>query len=316
MQNCILVTAIGTINGTAIIQELRKQDDVYLFGADIYPANYVVNSKDVDEFYQFPIVADDIENYVMYLLQFCKEHTINAIYAVIDEEVLALAQHREEFHDIGVVVCVPDLQTVEVCHNKAFFANWMEENMPEQNIRTYRNMKDIEAFPVFIKPIHGRASAGCRKVESMQELEELAINWNEYVVQEFVKGEWYAADIIANPKHNQLWVVQRKEHMRNSNGCGTVVEIVDDERIREICKQLAEKMHIIGVVNVEFFVNGDEIKIIEVNPRLPAGTAFTCMAGGNTVWNALHIVQGEPCEIQPLCIGDFYARRYETYKMK
>lgn len=315
MNNRILVTAIGTINGTAIIQELKKQQDVYVLGADIYPANYVVNSKDVDEFYQFPIVAEDIEKYMNFLLQFCKERAVNAIYAVIDEEVFALAQHRKEFQDIGVAVCVPDLQTVEVCHNKALFAKWMQDNMPEHIIRTYKNVEEIETFPVFVKPIHGRASAGCRKIESLQQLEELAIDWNEYVVQEFVKGEWYAADIISNPQYNQLFVIQRKEHMRNGNGCGTVVEIVGDERIQAICIQIAKKMHITGVVNVEFFVNGDDIKIIEVNPRLPAGTAFTCMAGGNTVWNALRIAQGQPCEIQSISVGDFYARRYETYKM-
>ena len=315
MNNHILVTAIGTINGTAIIQELKKHEDVYVLGADIYPSNYVVNSKDVDEFYQFPIVAEDIEKYVNFLLQFCKEHVISAIYAVIDEEVLALAQHRNEFQDTGVMVCVPNLETVEICHNKARFFEWMKDNMPGEYIRTYKDVSEIDTYPVFIKPIHGRASIGCRRVDTKQDLLNLALDWSEYIVQEYVNGDLIAADVIANPKYDQLYVVQRKELLRNGNGCGTVVEIVNDERITALCTQLAQKMGIEGVVNVEFFVNEKDIKIIEVNPRLPAGTAFTCMAGGNTVLNALKITKGERCECRPIDIGAIYARRYETYAM-
>lgn len=317
MQNRILITAIGTINGTAIIRELRKgSDNNYLIGTDIFPANYIVNSREVDEFYQFPKVVDDTEQYIEYIKGFCKDHQIDAIYAVIDEEVLALASHREEFKQLGVAVCEPDLRTVEICHDKARFALWMQENMPDNNIRTYKNINEISEYPVFIKPIHGRASVGCRKVETYKELKDLKLNWNEYVIQEFATGELYAADIIANPQHNQLLVVQRKEHLRNSNGCGMVVEIVNETKINEVCECFAKKMGVEGIINIEFFVSETDIKIIEVNPRLPAGTEFTCMAGGNTVVNALKIANGEKCEWGSINFGAIYARRYETYEMK
>ena len=50
----VLVTAIGTMNCTTIIEELRKNKSYYIIGADINPEQYISNSKYVDEFYVFP----------------------------------------------------------------------------------------------------------------------------------------------------------------------------------------------------------------------------------------------------------------------
>jgi len=316
MSTCFLVTAIGTINGTAIINELRtKVCDCYILGADIYPANYVVNSRDVDEFYQFPPVMPDVTKYIGFLKEFCVKHHVNAIYSVIDEEVQALVCERDAFSKMGVLLCAPDKHTVELCHNKKLFNRWLKGCMPEYCIKTYESFEQINEYPVFVKPVHGRASAGCKKVENCRQLEELNIDWVNSVVQEFVTGDMVAVDAICNPRNSQFFVVQRKELLRNSNGCGIVVEIIDDERLTQACRRLANEMQIEGVVNVEFFVKEDCVQIIEVNPRLPAGTAFSCLAGGNTVCNALHIARGESCEVKDTKIGTFYARRYETYEM-
>ena len=103
--------------------------------------------------------------------------------------------------------------------------------------------------------------------------------------------------------------------MRNSNGCGTVVEIIDNKEINEICVSLAEKLDLNGLINVEFFLSESGPKIIEINPRLPAGTSYSCLAGANTVINTLLIAEGKPCEFDKIKIGAKYARRYETYEM-
>ena len=58
-----------------------------------------------------------------------------------------------------------------------------------------------------------------------------------------------------------------------------------------------------------------ESKIIEINPRLPAGTSYSCLAGCNTVLNLLHIAKGLPLIESNIKIGARFARRYETYEM-
>ena len=174
-------------------------------------------------------------------------------------------------------------------------------------------------YPLFMKPVEGVASSGCRKLSSQKELaayvSEKTIG-KEIIVQDFVDGQNITVDCIRNRKTGQKAQIQRRELLRNSNGCGIAVEIFDDEKLTDICNDLMETLDLNGVVNMEFFETGDGYRIIEINPRFSAGTAYSCMAGINTVLNAVAISDGRPCEFGNVEVGAHFAERYEAYRMK
>ena len=313
----VLVTAIGTMNCTTIIQELKKYANrYYILGADINERQCIANSNEVNEYYQFPSVLKDREGYAAFVLSFCIEHDVNIVYCVVDEEVEILAKNRDKFEKAGIVLCLANTDAIITCHNKDLFAEWSEKEIPEYCIKrfvSYEDVKDSD-FPVFIKPIEGRASIGCRLVENRTELLEYKMEWKNYVVEEFVQGKIVAVDIVRNRNTNDFEIAQRLELLRNSNGCGIAVQIVDDRKIREACEKIATKLDLNGVINAEFFILDDGPKVIEVNPRLPAGIAYSCMAGLDVVMNAMRIAKGETCQFTPIKVGAFYAKRYETYE--
>jgi len=314
----VLITALGTMNCTTIVSELRRfSNDFYLIGADINPSYCIATSRDVDEYYQFPKATENRESYFEFVRTFCVEHSVDYYYCVVDEEVETMAKHKDEFNEIGVKVCVADKDAVIICHNKDLFVAWSEKNIPEYCIKTYKKPGDIseENYPVFVKPIEGRASIGCRRIENKSELKPYLKEWSSYVVQECLNADIVAVDIVRNKITGQVEIAQRKELMRNSNGCGVAVEIINDTIVRKACLEIAEKLDINGVVNCEFFITDDGPKIIEVNPRLPAGIAYSCMAGLDIVINAMRIANGEECQFQPIKVGAHYAKRYETYEL-
>lgn len=318
----VLVTAVGTVNGSAVVEELKKYKGqaIYVIGANSTPKNYVVTSKFVDEYYEFPSAVDNQEFYLNYVLAFCKEHKVNHLICFIDEEVELFTRNRELFGRIGVKLCLPDYDTVSVCHFKDKFSDWIKDNFPKIWIKRYTSFDNLTTadFPIFVKPIEGRASIGCKTISSIVELRSfLAENNNgeEFIFQEKIDGDLVGVDIVRNREYNQLILVQKQELMRNSNGCGTVVKIIHDLNLEEICEGLAEKLDLNGLINVEFFMSEKGPKIIEINPRLPAGTSYSCMAGGNTVINTLLISEKEPCTSDEINVGKVYARRYETYEM-
>lgn len=318
----VLVTAVGTINGSTVVDELKKYKDqpIYVIGANSTPKNYVVTSKFVDEYYEFPSAVDNQEFYLSFVLSFCKEHKVNHLICFIDEEVELFTRNRELFEEIGVKLCLPDYDTVSLCHFKDKFSDWIRDNFPEIWIKRYTSYDCLTDgdYPIFVKPIEGRASIGCKTINNAVDLKSFlseSNNGDGFIFQEKIDGDLVGVDIVRNREFNQLILIQKQELMRNSNGCGTVVKIIHDFNLEKICERLAEKIDLNGLINVEFFVSKENPKIIEINPRLPAGTSYSCMAGGNTVINTLLISEKEPCISDVIKVGKVYARRYETYEM-
>lgn len=318
MRKTVLVTAIGTVTATAVVRELKKTGEFYLIGADINERQEIATSLDVDEFYQFPLATD--EKYLPFVLSFCKEHQVAYYYAVIDQEVVKISEMRDQFEAIGTRLCVANFEFARICHYKNLFGEWIAANHPEAAIREYRTMEAAWAakYPLFIKPSEGVASAGCRRIDTYEELaasvkaEEVG---SKILVQDHVVGRNVTVDCVRNEKTGQKMQIQRRELLRNSNGCGIAVEIFHDPRLEKICCALMDELGLNGVCNMEFFETEEGFKIIEINPRFSAGTLYSCMSGANIVRNAMQIADGEDCELGTVSVGARFAERYEAYRM-
>ena len=316
-KHVVLVTAIGTTASTTVISQLRKAGKYYIIGADIYKKNQVVTSKDVDEFYTFPPSIKDLEGYIRFVRNFCKDHHVEYYFATIDEEIVNMSEHRAIFDEIGVKLCIANHEAIMTCHYKDRFCDWIDQNVPQVGMKRYESFKAAE-YPVFIKPKEGRGSAGCRKVETQAVAEVLmreGLREQNYLIQEFIDSEIVTVDLVRNAKTGQMQQIQRVEEIRNGQGCGIAIEIVNDEVLAGYCTVIMEKLNLNGVVNAEFFHTGNQYRIIEINPRFGAGTSFSVDAGCDIVMNALSIVNGEECQLGTPVIGAHFAKRYETYRL-
>lgn len=314
----VLVTAIGTVTATAVVRRLKAHGGFHVIGADINARHEIATSLDVDEYYRFPLAVND--DYIPFALDFCNAHGVDYYYAVIDKEVVNLARNRERFEALGTRLCVVNRAFAEACHYKDAFGRWVARNMPEIAIRSYDSPDEARdaAYPLFIKPVEGVGSSGCRRVDSYEALKatvDAGDIGKNVLVQEYVEGQNITVDCVRNRKTGQRQQVQRRELLRNANGCGIAVEIFHDPELARVCDRLMEKLDLNGVCNMEFFDTPRGYRIIEINPRFSAGTLYTCMAGVDTVLNAMRIADGEPCEFGEVAVGARFAERYEPYRM-
>ena len=173
-QLTFLVSAIGTVNGSTVVNELRKVkcQPIKIIGANSTPKEFVVTSKFVDEYYEFPSAIDDKNYYLEYVLKFCIEHRVTHLICFIDEEVEYFTRNRRLFEENHVYLCLPDYSTVSTCHYKDVFSKWVKEAIPEIWIKEYVHFDTIRNsdFPLFAKPIEGRASIGCRTLGNREQL--------------------------------------------------------------------------------------------------------------------------------------------------
>lgn len=314
MKPTVLVTAIGTITATGIVRELKKTNSYYIIGADINESRMIASSLDVDEYYVFPLATAD--NYLDFVLEFCRNNKVEYYFAVIDKEVILISQNRNEFEKIGTKLCVANYEFASICHYKNVFQKWVNDNYPQISIQTFDDVNDIREndYPLFVKPIEGVASTGCKMIENHNDLVAYSEKANGiFLIQKFISGQIYTVDLIRNRKTNQKMQIQRIELLRNKNGCGIAVEICDDSRLTDICNFLMEKLDLNGVANAEFFYDGNDFRIIEINPRFSAGSQYSCYAGVNTVMNAIYIADENECIFGDIRVGSHFAERYEIY---
>ena len=318
MSKNVLVTAIGTAASTTIVNRLKQISEYYVIGTDMVPQNQVATSLDVDEYYQFPPSTG--EEYIPFALDFCRIHNVDYYFAIIDNEVVNLVKNRDAFEKIGTKLCLPDYDFTRICHYKELFLEWIEKNYPQIAIKQYKDISEARnaVFPLFLKPHEGAASRGCRIIENFDELEDLKdINeiGKSLILQDFVDGKIVTVDCVRNRATKQVILVPRREYLRNTDGCGIAVEIFKDYNLDQICHNLVEELDLNGVANIEFFETKNGYRIIEINPRHSAGTVYSCMAGCDTVINAIHITNGEECSVGEVTYNSHFAKRYEAYRM-
>ena len=71
MKKTVIVTAIGSFSAQNVISACHKAG-MRVVGCDIYPAEWLVNSRDVDVFYRAPY-ATGREQYRNFLKELCKK---------------------------------------------------------------------------------------------------------------------------------------------------------------------------------------------------------------------------------------------------
>lgn len=314
----VLVSALGTLNSTFIINFLKKQLN-YVVGVDIFDSEYIQASKEVDKFYKVSSIFE-MEKYENEIIEICKKEKIEYFIPIIDEEILYFSNKKDIFKNFGVKICTPDYKTVEKCRNKYKTFEIIKNSVPEVYVETYKlsEYKNEFNYPFFVKPISGRASIGCQKVLSEKHFEFIKEQSNpeEFIVQSFLEGRFIAVDFICDIKTNTFFALAREELLRNKNGCGTVVKIIKSDYIENIVKKIAFSLEYNGVGNVEFIEKEGVLKLIEVNPRFPAGIEYSVRAGADLINDEIKIINNQKIDTNyKIKFDTIFTRRYEAYEV-
>jgi len=275
----ILVTAIGSMSAECVIRSLKSQK-FEVYGADIYPQKWHPIAKFCHNFFQVPKASDS--SFLEVLLTIIKQNDINYVLPLTDPEVDILSSHRYCIEEMNAKLLLASDSTVTRCRDKAFFSELFSESSsffcipsfvnPLECLENFSNTKQFVA-----KRRRGRSSEGIAFI-----CKEQMLNSNfsmDYVFQPFIEGEIFTVDFARDGEGN-IKVCPRKELLRTKNGAGTVVEIVDATVFMTSIKEIAEKLDILGCMNVEFIQDKfSNLFLMDINPRFSAGIGFSYLAG-------------------------------------
>lgn len=325
----VLVTAIGSFSAEAVIRGCRREE-FRVVGCDIYPAEWVANSREVDAFYQAPYAADK-DAYRAFLQEVCQKEQVEYLLPLTDVEVDALHGWEEASKALGAVICMSGPETIALCRDKERLEQFLAgrgvcRTIPGRRLSAVMSQagEDLR-FPLVIKPRDGRSSQGLRIVEDPEELafvvKRLREEADRYLVQEKIPGGVVTVDVIRDPERGFCACLPRRELLRTLNGAGTSVQVFRDEALERQCREIGDALDVRGCVNFEFIEQegtGD-FYFLECNPRFAGGVAFSVVAGYDMTRNHLRYFEGKRLEPMPgpRWIGSQYiARRYKECWMK
>ena len=307
----VLITAIGSFSADTAIKTCRDKLGWRVIGCDIYPMEWIAQSMEVDVFYQAPR-ASEADKYMDFIIRLCENEQIDYILPSTDVEIDVLSPRRKELPE-GTTLCISGMKTIEICRDKKAFADRVRCSIPTDYLK---NVPEA-SYPVIVKPVNGRSSQGLKRIYTAEEY-ALARNDDEgdLIVQPMLEGDIVTVDVVRHPKSHYVEVLPRVELLRTLAGAGTSVKICRDSYLEDLCKEIAEDLRIIGCVCFEFIKDSDGgYHIMECNPRLSGGVAFSVTAGYDFVKAHFDCFCADDIDVKPDIEEMYIARKYNEYIM-
>lgn len=279
-------------------EALGEDGEVHVSNSDDKTVAFYYADKSVIS----PLIYD--ENYIPFLLEYCKSNKIDMLLSLFDIDLLVLAKNKEKFAEIGTRVVVSDKELIEICNDKWKTYKFLKENgfnVP----KTYNTLEDIlnaldrkeVSYPIIVKPRFGCGSIALSVAEDEMALlyyfrrntrtinksylkyESSAVE-EKILYQECLKGQEYGADIINDLDGAfQNAIVKKKIAMRA--GETDISEIVDLPVIKSELTRLGKLTKHIGNMDVDVFLVDGKPYVLEMNARFGGGYPFSHMGGCN-----------------------------------
>lgn len=295
----ILILSAGTRN--KVVQYFKEAvgEEGRVIATDcsnLAPAVY-----EADAFYLVPRITE--AGYLEQILDICKKESIDGVFSLIDPELSLLAKEKERFLAAGTTPIISLYELVETCFDKYK----MYQMLCRMQIPTGKCYIDKNAFyhavesgeisyPVFVKPVRGSASININKVSSGKEIEVLFDEYDDLMIQEYMDGTEYGADVYIDMVTGRCTSIFLKEKIKMRAGETDKSVSVKDSALFEMVESFVEKCGFRGMIDIDIFKINGVYYISEVNPRFGGGYPHAHACGVNLPAQVLRNLRGESNE--------------------
>ena len=225
-----------------------------------------------------PLTAEDVEHIVRL------EQPDGAVVQFGGQTAIKLTQSLME---IGVPILGTAAKDVDAAEDRELFDQILQETgIPRAaggTVYTTQEAKEVAnrlGYPVLVRPSYVLGGQGMQIAYSDQEIEEFMAIINRYsqehpiLVDKYLMGKELEVDAVCDG--TDILIPGIMEHIeRTGVHSGDSISVypawtISDpvrERIAEYSRRLAKALHVKGLINIQFIAVGEEVYVIEVNPR-------------------------------------------------
>jgi biotin carboxylase len=327
----LLVTNTRNPQAYAIIRALRPHCEklvVSMYGKNRLAArlSHAANSRLVDKRYHVPSPVEDWragrvqkdntereEAYIQAVLTICEQEKIDTIFPSFDPHVYVFSKNKERFEKIGVLVTVPDYETVITPLDKYRTIKAAEEvgfpcpktYLPE-SAEDIRRIANELGFPLIIKRRFTAAGRGMQLAKDLPELLDKArlsgANRGTFLIQEYIPGTLTDNIYITLDRAGDLKMVFCRKTLCRL-GRFRQTRVLDSPAAHAYATDAARMIQKLGwwggiTVQTRIDSRDNTPKLIEINPRIGQGLWERIQTGINEPLMILKIARGE--EVEPI----------------
>ncbi|MBE5836060.1 MAG: carbamoyl-phosphate synthase large subunit [Butyrivibrio sp.] len=231
-----------------------------------------------DKLYFEPLTPEDVENIVRL------EKPDGAVVQFGGQTAIKLTQ---DLMKMGVPIYGTDAKDVDASEDRELFDEILEKTgiarAAGATVYTAEEAKEVAhrlGYPVLVRPSYVLGGQGMQIALSDQEIEEFMNIINRYsqdhpiLVDKYLQGIETEVDAVCDGEN--IVIPGIMEHIERSGvHSGDSISVYPSQslsdnvkkKIADYTERLAKALHIIGLINVQFIAVGEEVYIIEANPR-------------------------------------------------
>ena len=231
-----------------------------------------------DKLYFEPLTPEDVENIVRL------EKPDGAVVQFGGQTAIKLTQNLMK---MGVKIYGTDAKDVDAAEDREIFDQILEETQIKRaqgaTVYTAEEAKEVAnrlGYPVLVRPSYVLGGQGMQIALSDEEIEEFMNIINRYaqdhpiLVDKYLQGVETEVDAVCDGE--DIVIPGIMEHIERSGiHSGDSISVYPaqslsdkvKQTIAEYTRRLAKALHVIGLINVQFIAVGDDVYIIEANPR-------------------------------------------------
>ena len=335
----ILMTGAGAPGAAGILKCLQQDKSFHITAAD---ANSSAVGKFLNKDFETIPFAND-PSFADAVLSLCRKKNIHTILSLVTKELIPLSKHVNEFELAGTKLLVSPTASLEIANNKSRLYEFLQwRGIPVPDFKVVETVdqfnKAVEELgypqkPVCFKPSVSNGSRGFRIIsEQMNELDLLFnhkptstyIGLNETIrilstgkfpellISEYLPGEEYSVDCLAN--HGESVLIVPRIRKRMISGISVEGEFVNEESIINYCRQIIKELQLHGNIGIQVKKSAaGQFLILEINPRVQGTISAALGAGVNLPVLAIKQELGLPISPDELIVkwGTRFSRYWE-----
>jgi carbamoyl-phosphate synthase large subunit len=296
----VMITGAGALLGQGMIRSLKQSSlKTHIVGVD--PSPYSAGLYWSDSAHLIPFANDP--GYIDQIINIIRIEVPDAILIGTDVELHIFAKYRKMLEDeFDVNILVSNSHVIEIADDKYLTYKFLKNNgfsYPETCLPGDEDkLISKVGFPLIVKPRIGARSYGVHKVNDKATLNKLIKTKEKLLIQECVSSsedEYTASALVFNGICDASIVMRRE--LRDGNTYRVYVEKYN--KLNEEIRALGEVLKPHGSVNFQFRLDGNQLKVFEINSRFSGTTPLRAHAGFNEVELCLRRILWDEPIIQP-----------------